>query len=1182
MLPSLTTRDVANAPCPIARRRKNAPSPVLSGFFALLLLSLGSTFTGPSAAKAMVVIPTEASAATIEAGAEEESKRQERMVNRRRAKASGDESESDEKKPWIASSQLTGLKARSIGPSLVSGRIVDLAVVPQARHVRYIAVASGGVWKTENAGTTWKPIFDSQGSYSIGCITLDPSDSKVVWVGTGENNSQRSVGWGDGVYRSLDGGTTWKHMGLKESEHIGRIVVDPRDSNVVWVAAQGPLWREGGDRGLYKTTDGGETWDKVLGIDEHTGVSEIWLDPRDPDHAWAVSYQRARRVWTLIDGGPGSGLHETRDGGKTWRKLSNGLPKVELGRIGMAVSPADPDVLYAIVEARSEDAAGVYRSKDGGSNWSRRSGYLSSSPQYYQELVPDPHDPDRVYSLDTYLMVSEDGGATFTRLGQANKHVDEHALYIDPDDTDHLISGNDGGLYESWDRGQTWRFQPNLPITQFYKVAVDNDEPFYNVYGGTQDNNTIGCPSRTRAVYGITNEDCYVTLGGDGFQTRVDPTDPDVVYSQWQHGNLARFDRRTGEIVDIKPMEEPGEEGLRWNWDAPLVLSPHQPTRLYFGAQKLYRSDDRGNSWTRISDDLSRALDRDQLEIMGRLWSIDAVAKHVSTSVYGNLTALTESPLVEGLLYAGTDDGLVQVLDPDAQEGASAGGLPVWRKVETFPGVPELTYVASLEASLHDPDTVYAVFNDHKRGNFAPYVQVSRDRGRTWASITGTDSDSHTGKLDDDDSAWVIEQDHESPGLLFLGTEAGLRVSLDEGAHWTKMTAGLPRIAVRDLDIQRRENDLLIGTFGRGFYIVDDYSPLRALSHELLASEDSALFDPRDSYVYVESDPLGDFLGTSHYRAPNPDFGATFTWFLGEEIKTLTQERRDAEKKTVEAEEAMTFPTWDELRAEEEERAPQVVLFVTDEDGHEVRRLSTAAKKGLHRLTWDLRHPSPQPIGGGNPGGRGGSSEPAGMLVTPGTYRVGAVLLHRGEVIPLADGASHAFEVKTLPGAVFPVSDPAALETLRHEVSRLQRAAIGAQRSLGEVRTRLTALRTALHRTPSATPADLAEIARLEAAERELRRDLEGDALLRGRQVATPPSILGRVYTLVGGLMASTNDATATHERQLEIASADLVGVITRLRALVETDLETFEARLEAAGAPWTPGRLPSYGGLEN
>ncbi len=462
----------------------------------------------------------------------------------------------DENKPIELNSELvSGLSLRGIGPALMSGRISDIAIDPVKRSTWYVAVASGNVWKTKNAGTTWEPIFDSYGSYSIGCIAVDPNNRHVIWVGTGENNSQRSVGYGDGVYKSLDGGKKFVNVGLENSEHIGKILIDPRNSDVVYVAAQGPLWSAGGDRGLYKTTDGGKTWTLVLEIDENTGVSEVHFDPRNPDILYAAAYQRRRHVWTLIDGGPESGIYKSTDAGANWKKINNGLPEGDRGRIGLAVSPINPDVVYAIVEA-ARDGSGFYRSEDGGENWTKKCDYVAVSPQYYQEIFADLHVFDRIYSMDVRTMVSDDGGKNFTRLGREWKHVDDHALALDPDDPDHLIIGSDGGLYETWDRGESWDYTANLPITQFYKLAVDNDVPFYNVYGGTQDNATQGGPSRTNNIHGIRNSDWYVTVGGDGFDPAIDPENPNIIYSQWQYGGLIRYDRKTGERIIIKPREE--------------------------------------------------------------------------------------------------------------------------------------------------------------------------------------------------------------------------------------------------------------------------------------------------------------------------------------------------------------------------------------------------------------------------------------------------------------------------------------------------------------------------------------------------------------------------------------------------------------------------------------------------
>jgi len=428
----------------------------------------------------------------------------------------------------LESSTFAGLELRGIGPAFMSGRISDVVKDPTDGATWYVAVSSGGVWKTVNSGTTWKPIFDHYGSYSIGCVTVDPRNPSVVWVGTGEANSQRSVGYGDGVYKSLDGGENFTRVGLEASEHIARIVIDPRDSNVVYAAAEGPLWAPGGDRGLYRTTDGGTTWDRVLEVSENTGISDVVMDPRDPDLLYAAAYQRRRRVWTLVAGGPESAIYKSTDGGNSWRKLEKGIPTGHKGRIGLAISPQDPDVVYATIAAEG-DQSGFFRSLNRGETWQRMSDYIAVDPQYYQRIFPDPHHADRVYAMDVWMHVTNDAGRTFERMGSDNRHVDNHVLLFDDDNPNYLMVGGDGGLYESWDRGESWRFVSNLPVTQFYRVGVDNSEPFYFIYGGTQDNSTQGGPSQTLSRHGITNRDWFVTVGGDGYQTRVDPDNPDIL-----------------------------------------------------------------------------------------------------------------------------------------------------------------------------------------------------------------------------------------------------------------------------------------------------------------------------------------------------------------------------------------------------------------------------------------------------------------------------------------------------------------------------------------------------------------------------------------------------------------------------------------------------------------------------
>ncbi len=1061
-----------------------------------------------------------------------------------------------EQEGLMSADTFAGLELRSIGPAYNSGRVTDFAVVPDKHQVFYVATASGGVWKTVNAGTTWTPIFDEQPSYSIGCITLDPTNSNVVWVGTGENNSQRSVAFGDGVYKSLDGGVTWKNMGLKSSEHIGMIAIDPRDTDTVYVAAQGPLWNSGGDRGVFKTTDGGTTWEKILEISPDTGANEVHLDPRDPDTLYASSYQRRRRVWALLDGGPESAIYKSTDAGKTWRKLKEGLPEVDMGKIGLAVSPADPDVIYAIIEAQ-RDKGGVFRSTNRGETWERRSDYVVRSPQYYNELIADPKDVDTVYSMDTWLHVSTDGGTTFVKVGEEHKHVDNHAMWINPDDTDQFLVGCDGGVYQSFDRGATWLFKENLPITQFYRVTVDNSLPFYYVYGGTQDNNTLGGPSRTLFSSGISNEDYFVTVGGDGYKTQIDPVDPNIVYSEWQYGGLVRYDRKSGEKVDIQPQEAPGEDADRWNWDTPLIISPHSHTRLYYASQRLYRSDDRGDSWRVVSADLSRQIDPHTLEVMGRIWGIDAVAKNISTSNYGNIVSLSESPLVEGLIYVGTDDGLIQITEDGGEN---------WHAVDQVAGVPAGTYVSRLEASQHDEDTVYAAFDNHKNGDFKPYIVLSRDRGRTWHSIAGD--------LPEREIVYAIAQDHEKEDLLFVGTEFGLYFTVDEGGSWVRLKGGLPTIAVRDLDIQRRENDLALGTFGRGFYILDDYTPLRSVTEESLGHE-AMLFPVKTALSYQEKLSRIGTRGHGFWTADNPPFGATFTYYLKDGFKTRLETRIEAEKKAAEAKTAPMIPSYEALRAEEEEIEPAVFATVRDTHGAVVRRLQGVREKGMHRLNWDLRYPSSKPTSLETPKDRSPwESEDSGPMALPGRYDVTLSVRIDGNDVVLA--GPQEFEVVALNLATLGAEDAEETLAFRKKVADLERAVHGALKTADAAGERLAYLRKALQDTPAADAALAARVEELQTELNDILFVVKGDRTRAKRNVFTPPSIVERVDRIVGSQWETTSAPTDSDRKAYGWAGESFTVELGRLRTLLGA-LEAIEGQAEAAGAPWTPGRLPQW-----
>lgn len=1069
------------------------------------------------------------------------------------------DAKSEKKSAWSADT-FAGIELRGIGPALTSGRIVDVAVDPRNKHTWYVATASSGVWKTVNSGVTWSPIFDGEASYSTGCVTIDPNNPLVVWVGSGENNSQRSVAYGDGVYKSADGGASWENMGLKASEHIGKIVVDPRDSKVVYVAAQGPLWKAGGDRGLYKTTDGGKSWKKVLSISDNTGVTDLVMDPRNPDVLYAAAYQRRRHVWTLIDGGPESALYKSTDAGATWAKAGKGLPKEDLGRIGLAISPVQPDTVYAIVEAANK-SGGFFRSTDAGASWEKRSGTVSSSPQYYQELFPDPKVADRVYTMDVWIGVTDDGGKNFHNLGEPDKHSDNHVLWIDPDSTDHMLAGCDGGLYETWDRAASWQFKSNLPITQFYRVSVDNAVPFYNVYGGTQDNFSLGGPSRTNSETGITNADWFVTTGGDGFQSQADPEDPNTIYAESQYGVLVRFDKKSGEQIYIQPQPTKAGPPLRYNWDSPLIVSPHLHTRLYFGANQLYKSDDRGDHWQAISPDLTRQIDRNKLPVMGRVWEIDAVAKNTSTSFYGNIVSLAESPVQAGLLYAGTDDGLIQVSEDD-------GGH--WRKSESFPGVPDRTYVSRVQAGSKDANTVFAAFDNHKNGDFKPYVLKSTDRGRSWTSIAGD--------LPARGTVYVVLQDTEKPDLLFAGTEFGAFFSHDSGKHWLQMKGGLPPTGVRDMVIQKRENDLVLATFGRGFYILDDLSPLRRVSPESL-EQGAMLLPVKPVQLYFPASPLGgrgkSFQGAGFFTAPNPPLGAVFTYYLKDELKSQKKIRREEAKKLAKAGKDAAYPAWESLQAEDREVEPEIVLTVTDADGHPVRRLTGPTAAGFHRVAWDLRFPPANPVSLEAPE-TGPYDEPdRGPAVVPGTYKVALAQRVNGKETPL--GEPQTFTATSLGLASLPAKDARALLQFERDTARLQRAVLGAASAAGEAKTRLDFIDKALLLTPTADPrlADQSQALRNRLA--DLTLGLSGGAVQGKYSEPTLPSVVERVQGVVSAHWTSSSAATQVQLDNYRIASEQFAELLPKLHQLIDVDLKKLEDQLEAAGAPWTPGRVPTW-----
>ncbi len=847
-----------------------------------------------------------------------------------------------------------GLAFRSIGPSLTTGRVADVEIDPNNKSVWYVAVGSGGLWKTINRGNTWTPIFDDYPSYSHGAVVVDPRNSNIVWLGTGENTNNRSASYGDGVYKSIDAGQTWQRVGLEHSQHIQRILIDPRDSDIVYVAAQGPLWAPGGHRGLYKTTDGGRTWTRVLHVSDETGITDVVFHPQNPDVIYAAAYQRRRAVGQTIGGGPEAGVFKSTDAGATWQRLEEGLPTVDKGRIALGVDPRNPERVYALVVARG-DHGGFFRSEDGGATWTRTSEYAGGDPQYYGEIFVDLHQPETIWVIEVRINRSVDGGRTFEPMNFPI-HVDHHEIVFDESDAKHMWIGNDGGLYETWDGGDTWRHFTNLPLSQFYRVSADNARPFYNVCGGTQDNGTHCGPSRTRNTVGIRTSDWIRVGGGDGFQAYYDPDMPNIVYRQSQNGNLGRLDLETGQSTDIRPIRpEPNggppasqEDRGRWHWDSPLIVSPHADGRLYYAGNRLYRSDNRGDTWAPVSPDLTRQWDRDTIPIMGKVWEEDAVSLHLFTTTLSVITALDESPLLEGLLYVGTDDGLVQI-----SEDAGAN----WRTIDHITGLPENNHVTDVFVSRRDANTVFVTFNNWQRGDFRPHVVKSEDRGRTWTNITGN--------LPERSGAWSIVQDHVNPDLLFVGLEFGVWFTVDGGAYWTQLDGGIPVAQARDLHIQRRENDLVVGTFGRGAYILDDYTPLRSVSTQTLTA-DAWLFPTRRAYLYEEHGYVAAAWGNE--TNPNPPFGAVLTYHVNESLPNDTK----------------------------------LVLTVTDDSGEHIRRIELPEGTGMQRVAWDLRHdPPPPPPGSENAQRR--RRPRRGPLVAPGRYSAALGLMMGESVITMGE-----------------------------------------------------------------------------------------------------------------------------------------------------------------------------------
>ncbi len=1050
---------------------------------------------------------------------------------------------------------LSGLSFRSIGPAVTGGRVRDLAVNPDDHKEFFIGVGHGSLWKTTNNGITFSPVFDNQGAYAIGAVRYDPTNTNVIWVGTGESSNHANSAYGDGIYKSEDGGKSWKNMGIKESEHIGGIAIDPNNSNIVYAAAMGPLRREGGDRGIFKTTDGGKTWENVLKINEYTGCYQVHMDPRYSNILYAVAHQRMRKLYTGVWGGPETALYRSTDSGANWEKMTNGLPSEDMGRIGFTISPVNPDVLYAIIE--NQDQKGFYRSQDRGASWEKMSSYVSSYPFYFQKLYADPVEVDRVYSMDVFLQVSDDGGKTWKNAGEDKKHVDNHCMWIDPNDNRHLIIGCDGGMYQSYDQGKNWLFMSNIPIAEIYKITTDNAKPFYNVYIGTQDNNSLFGPSQTIKSSGINNSDWTFTVSGDGFQTQVDWKNPNILYAQSQYGGLVRYDKASGERLYIKPQDF-ADTAYRFDWDSPLLISQHNNERLYFGGNKLLMTNDMGSTWKEISPDLTRGVPKEMLKLMGRSWSKDDMASKGSMAI---IASIAESPIDENNLFIGSGDGLIHYTND---------GGKTWNKSQMPKSFPEYARVHDIAASHHNKNVAYAAAHNFVDGDYKPYILKTTDGGKTWYYINGN--------LPEKGSTYSIAEDHIEPNLLFVGTQFGVYFTNNGGDEWIRLKTGIPKHCTMSLTIQEDENDLVVSTFGRGIYILDDYSPLRFMNESTL-SKDAYIFPIDDALMFIPSDPFGfkgvGFMGAGYFSAPNPPVGATFTYFIKDEVKSLKDKRREKEKEIQKEGGDIKFPDYETLRVESEEPDPYLLFTVTDEAGNVVRKIKTGISKGVNRIVWDFRYDKPQPV----------SMEPfddsvpwndpdRGFLAPPGKYKVSLSKFVDGKFTQLVE--PQEFVCKPLGNATLPAENKVAVDEFNRKAAELIKAVYGLDEYRQELNNKLSYLKKAVFETSDLPDDTYNTLLSIELDLKAFNRELNGDRLKSYYQGGVPSAVKDRVDYIIYSTYYSTSAPTTTAQKSYDVAAQQFDDLSAKLKK-IDSDISAVENTLQKYGAPYTPGRFPEW-----
>jgi photosystem II stability/assembly factor-like uncharacterized protein len=1066
-------------------------------------------------------------------------------------------------------SLLAGIKARSIGPAGMSGRIADVQGVPSDPRVFYVGAATGGIWKSVDGGLTWKSIFDDQPVHSIGALAVNRANPDIVWAGTGEAAVRNSVSIGNGVYKSLDAGRNWTHMGLPESERISRIRLHPSDPNIAYVAVMGKLWGDSQERGVYKTTDGGATWQRILYVNASTGAADLEMDPTNPQKLFAAMYEFRRQPWTFKSGGKGSGLYVTNDGGKNWKRLTDddGLPAGDLGRIGLAIAPSNPQIVYALVEAKENV---MLRSTDGGVTWKNAGAKrgFGNRPFYYSQIRVDPQYPDRVYSLYSQVSLSEDGGKSWrTLIPFSALHPDHHAMWINPLDGSVIIEGNDGGAGMSFDRGETWRFVGNLPLAQFYHIAVDDDVP-YHVYGGLQDNGCWRGPSTVWENGGIRNYHWDEVDFGDGFDVRPYPKDSMQGYSMSQQGYLTRWNLHTGERRSIRPVADPGDT-LRFNWNAGFAMDPFDTETIYYGSQYLHKSTDRGETWTRISKDLTSDNSRWQQQNKSGGLTPDVTG----AENYTTIIAIAPSPKAKGVIWVGTDDGRVQV---------TRNGGQAWTSVEKGAhGVPANTWVPHIYASTHDAGTAFIVFDDHRRSNTASYAFRVSDYGKDWTNLVTPEVRGY---------CLSILQDPVDPNLLFLGTEFGLFASQNGGRKWMQLKSGLPTCSVMDIALQQRDGDLVLATHGRSVYVLDDIAALRTLDDKVV-TEKLHLFPIAPAQQYLVKETAGGrFFGATEFRGENRAYGALITFWAGDPKLPHPDDKVAREEKAKKAEVAAPLKsekdastdTTEAKDKDKDSKETKVHVTIRDATGNKIRSFDKPVKRGLNRVVWPLRR---DPFKGpASPFAEEEDEGGDGLEVLPGVYQVELKLKDQtatGSVVVKADPRMELGAEDRAAAWNAEVRAGKLLETLNDAAKRLE----GTQKDVDYITQKIQAKKTERDKGKEAVEAETQNAPKdsldvlLDAAKKidkrakDLAKQLQRPRDLKGFNGER--YILGDLQESQEFLNSTWSRPSPTVLEYLDQAEKRLADFLVDFNTFYEKDVPSFRTQVTRTLEPLLPDERP-------